>query len=380
MIWQRKTLGEVTNLKRGFDLPAHSRAKGPFPLYSSSGLTGNNNVPAVSGPCVITGRYGTIGDVFYSDGACWPLNTTLYTTEFKGNNPKFIYYLLKTIPWSRYTTASAVPGINRNHINLCPVFVPEIRTQRAIVNILETLDEKIALNNQINGYLLEHTRAYFSRWINHANGKSCRIDEIAQLNPSTYSLQEKWPHVQYLDTGSITCGCIEGFQQINLLTDDLPSRARRKVQAKDIVYSTVRPNQKHYGILLAPDSDVLVSTGFTVIRLNDTSVFPELLYLFLTQDKLTMSLQQIAEQSTSAYPSIKADDIGSLEIPMPTNLEANSLHEILEPVFSLIATNQKENHRLEMLRDALLPKLMSGEIDVSRVEVPTRPNSHLSGC
>jgi type I restriction enzyme S subunit len=153
MIWQRKTLGEVTNLKRGFDLPAHSRAKGPFPLYSSSGLTGNNNVPAVSGPCVITGRYGTIGDVFYSDGACWPLNTTLYTTEFKGNNPKFIYYLLKTIPWSRYTTASAVPGINRNHINLCPVFVPEIRTQRAIVNILETLDEKIALNNQINGYL-----------------------------------------------------------------------------------------------------------------------------------------------------------------------------------------------------------------------------------
>ena len=155
MSWTQKTLGEIVNLKRGFDLPSSCRVDGPYPVFSSSGQTGTHSEAAVKGPCVITGRYGTIGQVFYSDAACWPLNTSLYSTEFKGNDPKFVYYLLKTLPWRDYLTASAVPGINRNHVHLCPVCVPDYETQTAISGVLGSLDKKIELNTKLNGYLLE---------------------------------------------------------------------------------------------------------------------------------------------------------------------------------------------------------------------------------
>ena len=202
------------------------------------------------------------------------------------------------------------------------------------------------------------------------------VAEIADLNPDTYSPKEKWPLVQYLDTGSITRGAISGFQAIDPASETLPSRARRKVQAGDIVYSTVRPNQEHYGILLNPNSNVLVSTGFTVIRSTSRLVCPEALYLFLTQDSLTKSLQQIAEQSVSTYPSIKADDLGALELPLPTEIEATDLQASLGALFRLMEANRNENVKLANLRDALLPKLMSGEIDVSKVDV-TQLNNHL---
>lgn len=150
MSWRETTLGEITDLKRGFDLPKSQRLQGDVPVYSSSGITGSNSTAAVEGPCVITGRYGTIGEVFFSGGPCWPLNTALYSTEFNGNNPRFVYYLLQTIPWQGYTTASAVPGVNRNHVNLCPVKIPDRATQDAIVEVLDSIVDKIALNNRLN--------------------------------------------------------------------------------------------------------------------------------------------------------------------------------------------------------------------------------------
>ena len=153
MSWKQTTLGEIVNLKRGFDLPASKRIEGPYPIYSSSGQTGTHSEAAANGPCVITGRYGTIGQVFFSDKSCWPLNTSLYSTDFKGNDPRFVYYLLKTIPWQEYTTASAVPGVNRNHVHLCPVCVPDYRTQTAIASVLGALDEQIVVNTKLNGYL-----------------------------------------------------------------------------------------------------------------------------------------------------------------------------------------------------------------------------------
>lgn len=90
--------------------------------------------------------------------------------------------------------------------------------------------------------------------------------------------------MQYLDTGSITRGAIEGYQIIAPQSEKLPSRARRKISSGDIIYSSVRPIQEHYGLILNPDENVLVSTGFTVVRNTEQLVCPELLYLFLTQD------------------------------------------------------------------------------------------------
>lgn len=153
MSWQIKELGEVLTLKRGYDLPTGKRNSGNVPIYSSSGESGCHDKAIVCGPGVVTGRYGTIGGVFYSQRDFWPLNTTLYVSDFKGMDKRFAYYLLQMVPWKAYQTASAVPGINRNHVAHCPVKVPDVPTQKRIVSILESFDRQIATLTATNDYL-----------------------------------------------------------------------------------------------------------------------------------------------------------------------------------------------------------------------------------
>ena len=153
--WKRCTLGEVITLKRGYDLPKQKRQVGSYPIYSSSGVSGHHSEYMVSSDGVVTGRYGTIGEVFYCEGPHWPLNTTLYVEDFHDNDKRFIYYFMKTLDWKGYSIASAVPGINRNHVHLIPVRIPPIKTQRAIADTLRVLDDKIALNTKLNHHLEE---------------------------------------------------------------------------------------------------------------------------------------------------------------------------------------------------------------------------------
>ena len=129
-------LGEVLNLKRGYDLPTQSRVVGGVPIVSSSGVTGFHNEAKVDGPGVVTGRYGTIGQVHYVEGQFWPLNTTLYVQDFKGNNKRFIKYLLETIDYNQYSDKAAVPGINRNHLHEAVVSLPTLAVQGRIAESL----------------------------------------------------------------------------------------------------------------------------------------------------------------------------------------------------------------------------------------------------
>lgn len=163
--WENLTLGDVVTLKRGYDLPKRLRKEGCTPLISSSGRSDTHSESKVKGPGVITGRYGTIGEVFYSEEDFWPLNTTLYVQDFKGNDPKFIYYFLKTIKYSEYSDKAAVPGVNRNHLHMAQVRLPtNLTEQKAIAHILGSVDDKIELNRQINETLEAMAQALFKSW------------------------------------------------------------------------------------------------------------------------------------------------------------------------------------------------------------------------
>lgn len=151
--WITGELGTFITLKRGYDLPQQRRKEGIIPVFSSSGINGFHNEAIVKAPGVITGRYGTIGQVFFADSDYWPLNTTLYVEDFHGNDPQFIYYFLKTLGWEKFTSASAVPGINRNTVHKEVVTIPDAVTQRAIAAHLALIDKKIVVNCEINDNL-----------------------------------------------------------------------------------------------------------------------------------------------------------------------------------------------------------------------------------
>lgn len=142
--WEILSLGKVLELKRGYDLPAYERQPGQIPIVSSSGVSGYHNIPKVLGPGVVTGRYGTLGQVFYLDQDFWPLNTTLYVKDFKGNDPQFIALLIETLNFGDFNDKSAVPGVNRNTLHMEMVALPRLDEQKKMARTITTLAGSIS--------------------------------------------------------------------------------------------------------------------------------------------------------------------------------------------------------------------------------------------
>ena len=123
--WRRGTIGDMLELQRGFDLPSQARVDGKYPIYASTGIADYHNEYKVEPPCIVTGRSGTIGEVFYSNEKCWPLNTTLWVKDFKGTPSFFVYYKLKELDLGKTVSGfAAVPTLNRNDVHMMETVVP----------------------------------------------------------------------------------------------------------------------------------------------------------------------------------------------------------------------------------------------------------------
>lgn len=174
-----------------------------------------------------------------------------------------------------------------------------------------------------------------------------KLSDIAHVNTTTYSLNDNWPFVNYLDTGNITENVITEIQHIDMTTGKLPSRARRLVKPNSIIYSNVRPCNKHFGIIKDAVENLVVSTGFTVIDVIPTKADADFIYFLLTQRDIIEHLQSLAEQSVSAYPSIKTSDLENLEINIPVDIEEQRLSSsILTAINEKISVNRQINDNL----------------------------------
>ena len=173
------------------------------------------------------------------------------------------------------------------------------------------------------------------------------LGNCIEMNDATYSPTEQWPFVNYLDTGNITDNRIGEIRRLVVGEDKIPSRARRKVQPGDILYSTVRPNQRHFGIMERVPENFLASTGFSVIRGKEGCVRTDFLYWFLAQDSVVEHLHTIAEHSTSAYPSIRPADIERLTLNLPALPEQHAIAGILGALDDKIELNRRMAETLD---------------------------------
>lgn len=189
--------------------------------------------------------------------------------------------------------------------------------------------------------------------------KHMRLGDVISTNIASYSNKEGWSYVNYLDTGNITENSITNIQLIDLNAEKLPSRAKRKVKYNSIVYSTVRPNQRHFGIIKKLPENFLVSTGFVVIDVCQEKIDADFLYFWLSQENIVELLHTIAEQSVSTYPSIKASDIGNLEIDLPPIEEQKKIASVLLRLMEKMELNMTINDNLEQQADALYQAFFS---------------------
>jgi type I restriction enzyme S subunit len=147
--WEVKRLGDVAPLQRGFDLPNPQLKSGPYPVVYSNGIMNHHAAFQVKGPGVVTGRSGTIGKVTFVEDDYWPHNTSLWVTNFKGNDPKFIFYLYTRLGFERFASGSGVPTLNRNDAHSYQVLIPPTKAeQTAIASVLSEMDGELALLEQ----------------------------------------------------------------------------------------------------------------------------------------------------------------------------------------------------------------------------------------
>ena len=175
------------------------------------------------------------------------------------------------------------------------------------------------------------------------------INELCKINSSSYSKKENWEFINYLDTKNIIKGEINEIKFLDPEIDKVPSRAKRKVNIDDIIISTVRPNQEHYGIIKKEFDNFLVSTGFTTLTVDTSQAVPEFIYYYITQPHITQSLQTIAEQSTTSYPSVKPSDIGNLIVELPSLDIQNKIANMLTSIENKININKEINRNLQNL-------------------------------
>jgi len=181
--------------------------------------------------------------------------------------------------------------------------------------------------------------------------KEYKISDIADINRNSINKDYSFEEIEYLDTGSITNGKIDGFQYFKL--KDAPSRAKRLVSENDIIYSTVRPIQRHFGFIKNSNPNLVVSTGFAVVTAKKNLAHPKFLYYFLSSNETVKLLDMIAEASTSAYPSLRPDDIAQLDISLPTLNEQIQIAEILSSLDAKITLLQNQNSTLENLAETI---------------------------
>ena len=186
--------------------------------------------------------------------------------------------------------------------------------------------------------------------------EGCReaiLGDCAVVNDATYSPAEAWPFVNYLETGDIVENRISTIRRLEPGTDKLPARARRKARPGDIVYSTVRPNQRHFGMLKEVPENFLASTGFAVVRGRDGIADTGFVYRYLAQDRIVEHLQTLAEHSTSAYPSIRPADIEGLRLHLPPLDEQRAIARVLGALDDRIELNRRMGETLEAMAQAL---------------------------
>lgn len=243
--WMKGSLGDFIELKRGYDLPKTKREPGTVPLVSSSGESDTHSKAMVKGPGVVTGRYGTIGQVFYIKKDFWPLNTTLYVRDFKGNDPRFISYFLKTLNFDAYSDKGAVPGVNRNHLHEAEVLIPSLKLQKRIAKILEGLDDSIDTLQRQNTTLEAIAQRLFRSWfVNfdpvHAKAAGQEPEamsaELAALFPSEFEesaiglIPKGWTVTTFGDCLTHTIGGDWGKD----IADEKYTKAVRVIRGTDI--------------------------------------------------------------------------------------------------------------------------------------------------
>lgn len=401
--WPVRRLGDAVELFDHKRVPLNSRERaqrqGQYPYYGAQGI-----IDYVDG-YLFDGRYTLVAEdgenlnsrklplALFAQGQFW-VNNHAHVLRAKPDVADDVFLLawLNQADIKPYVTGAAQPKLSQANLRLIEIPLPPLPTQRRIAGVISAYDDLIEDNTRRIQVLERMAQAIYREWFvnfrfpdfakassgrpGHANVKRVasplgpipqgwsvrRLDEVASVNTATIRRGHEPENILYLDISSVGTGRIEKIEPMAFA--DAPGRARRIVRCGDTIWSCVRPNRKSFSLILDPPADLIVSTGFAV--LTPATVPFSFLYQAVTTDEFVGYLTNHA--TGAAYPAVTAKDFEAAPILVPDEPALRRFHEHCEPTLLLKENLLRKNTTLRRTRDLLLPRLISGALDVSKLE------------
>jgi len=370
--WKECKLGDVITLNYGKSLPAKKRKDGDIPVYSSAGLTGWHDKALVASKGLIIGRKGTIGRVYKSETPFYAIDTSYYVLP---NNDvydfDFLFFLLGSVGFDELNEDSAVPGLNRDTAYSQDISLPPLPEQRAIASVLSSLDDKIDLLHRQNNTLEAMAETIFRQWFVEEADEVWEKKQLSEITKiaigrtpprkefhwfSTNSADMKWVSIKDLGQSGIFV-----FDTSEYLTQEAVETFNIPIIPTDSVLLSFKMTVGRVGITIEP---MLSNEAIAHFKFDENTPFSkEYLYIWLK----TFKYESLGSTS-SIVTAINSSMIKEMEIIIPDDTTMNNFQAKTEPLFNKIKQNQAQINTIKKLRDALLPKLMGGEVRVGYEE------------
>lgn len=372
MKYKRYSLSELVTIKYGQNQKKVLSADGTIPIYGTGGLMGYATEALYSQPSVLIGRKGTIGKVKYVDHPFWTVDTLFYTVVNSDIvTPKYLYYVMSQIDLNTYNEGTTIPSLRTETLNRLEFDIPSIDEQIEILSYLEPIDEKIELNTAINNNLEEQLSSLFVNMfgsaidsLNNSDVKLGDLIDSVDNRGKTPPLSDEPTSYPVIDVRALSGNSriIDYNNCTKYVSEETYKTWFRSGHPKeyDILISTVGS--------LAEMKIFLGNIGCiaqNVVGFRTKGISPLYLYQYLNYIKNDL----VAYNIGSVQPSIKVTHIIKHSIYVAPQYEIETFDNIARSMTEQIFANCKENEALKQMRDTLLPKLMSGELDVSDIEL-----------
>lgn len=378
--WEEVTLGDVLTLQRGFDLPTRSRELGPHPVVSSSGVTGFHSEYKVEPPGVVIGRYGSLGSVHWVTTPFWPLNTSLWVKDFKGNDERFVSYLLQTVTVDG-STASAVPGVNRNHLHKLPVQLPGLPTQRRVAAVLSAFDELIEINERRIALLEELARSLYRAWF--VDFRFPGHGDVELVDSELGPIPEGWTVARFDELAGVV---VDGVNPSELEPDSpyvglehVPRRrttlrewtSPESITSRKLLFSTgdtlfgkIRPY--FHKVAWAPFAGS-ASSDTIVIRAHPDQGLAAFVNAVASTDEFVA--EAVATSNGTKMPRADPKALLAYKFPLGGQRVLIEFERIVRRWLEWSAELVQQTRQLAATRDLLLPRLVTGRLDIADVDL-----------
>lgn len=345
-------------------------SKGTFPVYGGNGLRGYTEKYNFDGECAIIGRQGAFcGNVRFFSGKAYMTEHAIVVCADDKNDTRYLAYLLSSLHLGRLSGQSAQPGLSVKVLSRQEIDLPDLECQKKVSMVLSLLEKKISLNEMINRNLLEQAVSVFKEkiWSQEKNGT---IGEYCSIK-SGFAFKSSWwtdEGVKVIKIGDISQDNLS-LETCSHVDEDKVEKAKGySVVAGDLVLAMTGATIGKFAMVSEINEPIFVNQRVGKFFLGNEPL-KKVPFIYCTLKMDDVYSEVITRGQGSAQPNISGADIMTIPCVIPTQNEIDEFNSFAEPIFTQLAKNQNESKKLALLRDSLLPKLMSGELDVSDLDI-----------